>query len=149
MGGGATCGGGDLYPFAGQDERADSLRDYINALNTGRKPLAEPRRGAGSFRVDYCRSFYDIWTSVVEFVFFQAKNVEGRACIRVGSETREQPGPPNEERRISIVRMAGIVQDALGQKVEEELARSVGPMVSRAYLGRISRARGDEANRTP
>jgi hypothetical protein len=78
-------------------------------------------------------------------VFFQAKNIEGRVGIGVGSEAREQAaggqvdGPLNEERRISIVRTAGIVQDALGQKVEQQLASDDRPMVSRAYSGRTSK----------
>ncbi|KAK3935097.1 heterokaryon incompatibility protein-domain-containing protein [Diplogelasinospora grovesii] len=127
----------DICPFVGQDERADSLTDYINSLSTGLKPLPEPRRGRGSLRVDYSRSFYDIWTSVVGFVFFQANNVESRVHIRVGSKAREQAvgghvdAPLNEERRISIVRTAGIVQDALGQKVDEESAGSGHTAVSR------------------
>ena len=143
----------DIHPFVGRDERADSLKDYINSLSTGLKPLSEPRRGIGSLRVDYTRSFYDIWTSVVDFVFFQARRVEGRVHVHVGSEAREQAvgrqvdAPLNEERRISIVRTAGIIQDALGQKVEEEFAGPGHTAVSRTYLGRISMVGCDQANR--
>lgn len=142
----------DIHPFVGRDERNDSLREYINSLSAGSKPECEPRRGIGSIRVDYSRSFFDLWMSVVNFVFFQANNVEGRIPIRLGSDTLEQAGnrqmdvPLNEERRISIVRTAGIVQDALGQKVEEEFASAGHTAVSRMHLGCISRARRDRAN---
>jgi Heterokaryon incompatibility protein (HET) len=137
----------DILPFVGRDVRADALKDYINSLGIGRKPLPpEPRRGIGSLRVDYSCSFYEIWTSVINFAFFQAKNVEGRVHVRAPSETQEQSGvgqvdqSMNEERRISIVRTAGIVQSALGQMIEEEFANLGHTVVSRVRLGRILRA---------
>jgi hypothetical protein len=137
----------------GQDVRADALKDYINSLGIGQKSLPEPRRGIGSLSVDYSCSFYEIWTSVINFAFFQAKNVEGRVHVRVGSEMQEQSEVGqvdhlmNEERRISIVRTAGIVQNALGQMIEEEFANLGHTAVSRARLGRILRVWGDRANR--
>lgn len=37
--------------------------------------LREPQRGMGSIGVNYSRSFFDIWTDVVKFVFFRAPGV--------------------------------------------------------------------------
>ncbi|KAK3346012.1 heterokaryon incompatibility protein-domain-containing protein [Lasiosphaeria hispida] len=107
----------DVRPFVGQDEKADSLPKYIDSLSTRlTTPLPDLRRGMGALRVDYSRSFEDIWTNVVQFAYFQAKSVQPPVKVildRLGS---------NEERCLSIVRMSGVVQEALGQKVEDELS---------------------------
>lgn len=133
----------DIYPFVGRDDKEDSLTSYINSLSTGLRPQYEPRRGMGSLKIDYSSSFYDIWTRVVCFVFFQAKNLEGRIHVtRIENEAKGQATGGevdvlpnlNEERRISIVRTAGVVQAALGHKVEEEVANLSHTAVSRVYL---------------
>lgn len=127
----------DIRPFAGRDDRADSLKTHIDSLSSGLKSLSRPRRGIGSLRVDYFCPFYDIWTSVVGFVYFQAKEFERNVSIQEAAKVQElatgKQGvvPLLEERQISIVRTAGIVQDALGQKVEEEFANHKETSVSR------------------
>ena len=140
----------DINPFVGQDERDNSLREYIDSLSAGHESAYEPRRGIGSLRVDYSCSFYEIWIGVVNFVFFQAKKVEGLIPIRLRNDAQkravsEQLDFLNEERSISIVRTASVVQDALGQKVEEEFASAGNTEVCRAYLGFISRTERDQA----
>jgi hypothetical protein len=113
----------DIRPFVGQDVGSEFPVDNFNSLDTGEKHLFEHRRGIGSLRVDYSLSFYEIWADVIKFAFFQAKNVEGRIHIRVDDEEKKQTLKNTiEERRISIVRTTGIVQAALGQKIEEEFA---------------------------
>ena len=127
----------DIRPFAGRDDRADSLKTHIDSLSSGLKSLSRPRRGMGSLRVDYFCPFYDIWTSVVGFVYFQAKEFERNVSIQEAAKVQElttgRQGVVSllEERQISIVRTAGIVQDALGQKVEEEFANHKETSVSR------------------
>ena len=127
----------DIRPFAGRDDRADSLKTHIDSLSSGLKSLSRPQRGMGSLRVDYFCPFYDIWTSVVGFVYFQAKEFERNVSIQEAAKVQElttgKQGvvPLLEERQISIVRTAGIVQDALGQKVEEEFANHKETSVSR------------------
>lgn len=116
----------DTSPFSRVDDYVDSIDEYINSLDPQQEILLEPQRGMGSFKVDYSRSFYDIWTDVVKFVFFRAKNIQRRyskQSMNVESALfDENKAFIREERRISVVRTAGIVQQALDQKVEEEAA---------------------------
>lgn len=113
----------DIRPFVGQNVRAVTA---INSLEPRQKLPFKGQRGAGSLRVDYSLSFYEIWTSVINFVFYQAKKVDDRIQVQAALEEKKQSDGErvgdisNEERGISIVRMAGIVQSALGQMIEEE-----------------------------
>ena len=116
----------DARPYTEQTGTADIQREYISLPTDGSKTFPEPRRGHGSFRVDYGCSFYDLWARMIRFVFY-ARIVEGRDHIRVGeSGTGEHAadGKPEDpvERRISIVRTSGVIQGALEQKVDEEVA---------------------------
>ncbi|KAI1174965.1 heterokaryon incompatibility protein-domain-containing protein [Nemania sp. FL0916] len=79
--------------------------------------------GSGSFRIDYTSSFYRIWADLVKFFFFQAKTMEGRFFITNIEYYRATNMKLilNEERAISIVRAASVVQNALSQQVEEEI----------------------------
>ncbi|KAK4184535.1 heterokaryon incompatibility protein-domain-containing protein [Podospora australis] len=83
------------------EEDADVLQTYLDQLAAGMKPIGNPRNasGFGSVRVDYARSFYDIWINVVTSAYFQAANLR----IFNGDEIMLN------ERQIGIVRTAGIV----------------------------------------
>ncbi|KAF2120038.1 hypothetical protein BDV96DRAFT_485766 [Lophiotrema nucula] len=78
----------------------------------------------GSLRVDYKLSFYDIWESLIHFVFFQAKSIERNEIqveyAEINSVGQRDNGLSNNERRVSIVRTAGVVQKALRQQIEME-----------------------------
>jgi hypothetical protein len=70
-----------------------------------------PKRGRATQEIDYERRFYDIWQDVVSHMHFQAKPLGD-----FGTGDAEL----DDERRIRLVRFAGIVQTALEGKVEEE-----------------------------
>ncbi|KAK0724223.1 heterokaryon incompatibility protein-domain-containing protein [Lasiosphaeris hirsuta] len=94
----------DIRPFVGQDEKADSLNDYIKSLGLGLKTqLRDLRRGMGALKVDYSRLFDGIWTNVVQFVYFQAKAAEAPVSVLDRTETLVHP---ITERHLSIVRTA-------------------------------------------
>jgi hypothetical protein len=118
----------DVRPVAGRTGRPDPLRTHIDALSSGQATSIQPRRGMGSLGVDYHCSFYDIWISVVGFVYFKARNSERNTSfttvakeIERANREKQKVNPEVEERQFSIVRTASVLQDALGQKVEEEL----------------------------
>jgi hypothetical protein len=91
----------------------------------GNQPEIVPeseRRGKGSFSIDYSHSFSRIWEDVVKFVFVRPRRTDRWIIAGAESPDREPQNSllPNE-RRISIVRTAGVVQEALGQMVEAEV----------------------------
>ena len=126
----------DIRPFAGPDDKADYLKSYIDALSSGLEPSNPPLRGIGSLKVDYSCSFSDIWTRVITFVYFQAREFERNVNMQVTAREDHlnvsQPGviPLLKERQVSIVRLAGIVQAALGERVEDEYVNHNEALVS-------------------
>jgi hypothetical protein len=142
----------DTSPFSRVDDYVDSIDEYINSLDPQQEILPEPQRGMGSFKVDYSRSFYDIWTDVVKFVFFRAKNIQRRyskQSMNVESALfDENKAFIREERRISVVRTAGIVQQALDQKVEEEAANLNYAKGSASSYYFFRSLKADEANKS-
>lgn len=130
----------DVSPYFGKNEGMDALENYIASLSAGNKPPNELRRGMGSLEVDYTRSYFDIWSSVIKFVFFQARDTGSKyrpdMCCGIQQHATEgqQEYLLGTERQRSIVRTACMVQQALGQQVEEELATSGQLMVTRTPL---------------
>ncbi|KAK0718031.1 hypothetical protein B0T26DRAFT_646072 [Lasiosphaeria miniovina] len=78
--------------------------------------IPELNRGPGTIRIDYSRQYYDIWAQVVSVLFFRVKPMHGR--IRGPDESLSR-----DERAITIVRTAGVIQMALDGKVEQELLK--------------------------
>ncbi|KAI0455401.1 heterokaryon incompatibility protein-domain-containing protein [Xylaria acuta] len=117
----------DIRPYPEYKANIKAPSGHSTTVN---QSFSESRGVIGSLRVDYSSSFYQIWANVVKFAFLQAKSIEGR--IHPGDSNitgKEEAGGQielvlNEERAISIIRTAGIVQTALDQKVEEEIAGS-------------------------
>jgi hypothetical protein len=112
----------DIQPFAGRNDRADTSTVKINSLTSSLQTSSRSKRGVGSLKVDYKSSFDDIWTDVVNFVYFRANMFEHNAklqedIVRMLSVI-EDISFPDLERQLSIVRTAGIVQDALDQNVD-------------------------------
>ena len=101
----------DTRPFPGAGSSEDSIDRPFETLDLQPKALTDPQRGMRMFKVDYSRSFYDIWTDVVKFIFIQTKDIAGRHS--------DSDVDLEIERRVSVVRAASIVQEALGQRVEE------------------------------
>lgn len=119
----------DIRPYSGGAVPEDAANTYTNQLQPGGMLEVEPRRGKGRIRIDRLRSFYDIWKDVMGFVYFRAKPIQGRWNIRDNCSDSDiscnfghgkMTYSLSAERWISAVRTAGIVQEALGQKVEEE-----------------------------
>lgn len=115
----------DVHASAGAAGSTDPVEEYIRALDLEHPNPPEPRRGVGRVVVDYDRSFYAIWKDAIKFVFFRA-----RAMDSLWHPSRETDPVPQhlsailDERRISVVRTAGIIQTAVGGKVGEELKLS-------------------------
>jgi hypothetical protein len=136
------------------DGDADSIDSCIDSLDLVQlESLRESERGVGSFRIDYSRSLYDIWTDLVKFVFFRAKNIHGRFInSQAPNAIPESVGGPNsllnDERKISIVRTAGIAQDALGYVVEEEVTSFDLPKESGHFPFLCRWSKDKEANKT-
>jgi len=103
----------------GQEEENPAER-YENKgpLTVVRRQVVDWRlwapRGMGVLRVDYNRSYHDIWRQAVKFVFFQGTPIETRF------QNHPRDDLADHERSISIVRTAGIIQAALGGQVERE-----------------------------
>jgi hypothetical protein len=129
----------DVRPFAGQDEQSDALETHLHSFISGADQSNPMRRGMGSLKVDYDRSFFDIWMSVIGFAYFQANELERnvqdqKAMKRDATHTNKEDSEKSvEERRVSLVRFSGVLQDALGQMVEET-TRCSDSMVSRESL---------------
>ncbi|KAL2024433.1 hypothetical protein VTK56DRAFT_8244 [Thermocarpiscus australiensis] len=127
----------DVRPYSNGTSDSPTNPGLANA--TGRSPESEPgrssettRAGRGRLKVDYSRPFYRIWADVVQFAFSRPARTE-----RWG-RTEETPAANPQtvttrralltnERRISLVRTAGVIQEALGQMVEKELATTSSP----------------------
>jgi hypothetical protein len=125
----------DVYPLPRVDGEVDPTEEYVRSLDLQIESLAEPKRGRGTFKIDYSRPLYDIWTDAVKFVYFRAKNIEGW-CSNQALNAVSGLGANailKEERRISVVRTAGVVQAALDQKVEEEVTKVALPKESVTY----------------
>ncbi|KXX72825.1 Heterokaryon incompatibility protein 6, OR allele, partial [Madurella mycetomatis] len=124
----------DVHASAGTAGSTNPVEEYIRCLDLEQPDPPEPRRGVGRVVVNYNRSFYDIWKDAVKFVLFRA-----RAMDRLWHPSRDtDPVPQNvsaileQERRISVMRTAGIIQTALGGKVGDELklSKDMGQPVS-------------------
>lgn len=109
----------DMESTTQSDDLVGSLEAHVEALGLGQKPTTEPRRGVGLLRVDYHRSYYDIWANVVSFMYFQATGGYTSAFF----DNKRYVTP--DERQLNIVRLAAITQGALDEKVEAQSAVSV------------------------
>jgi hypothetical protein len=117
----------DVRPFAERNGIADSLESHINALTLGLESSYQRQRGMGWLRVDYSCTCYSLWARVVAFAYFQARQLQRKSISQVeGSEqaiynNKQKVSQLPEERQLNIVRVAGIIQNALSEKVEEEM----------------------------
>ncbi|KAK4200060.1 heterokaryon incompatibility protein-domain-containing protein [Triangularia verruculosa] len=100
-------------PTTSEDHVEQRLSRLSITQSSQRAVSPRPRGLAGLLKVDYNRSFYDLWRSVVGFVFHHTKSTSGKTGVEYLS---------GEERRITIARTAGIIQRALGQKLDDELS---------------------------
>lgn len=107
----------------------------LNITQTPGRAVSPRGRGTvGSLRIDYNQSFYDLWRSVVGFVFHHTKTIGGKTGVGYLKD---------EERRITIVRTAGIIQRALGQKLDEELCSTEWPQRDPEVIGVVGYIAGE------
>ena len=111
----------DIRPFSRKKGSFQSDENDTKPRETLLDNVDESPRGKGSLEVDYSRSFYNIWTDVIKFIFFQAKDSTSNLAL---GDTLKSSGLSKCERRLSIVKAAGLLQEVLGQRVEEEIAES-------------------------
>jgi hypothetical protein len=116
----------------------DPVGKYIDSLALKEEPLPELKRGKGILRVDYNRSYYDIWADVVKFAYFGAKDFGVKEChaqkalpspLHEELSRHEKDGAKSVERKITVVRTAEIIQSALDQKVKDDVVRMSLPLV--------------------
>ncbi|XXH04757.1 hypothetical protein Hte_011179 [Hypoxylon texense] len=96
------------------------------------------------FKIDYSQSSYEVWAEVLKHMYFQAKSVRGK---RTGQALNATPlstfrvNPLIKQiRHLNIVRTSGLVQEILGQRVEEDRNKSNGLKTS--YENLVIRAMG-------
>lgn len=132
----------DVRPISGSRKLDSSAKkDSSSSHHYQRECSDKPQKGAGTFRVDYSKSYYDIWIDVINFVSSRTANIRGRVDYSTWNTSAQKVGEDSfwrYERGISIVRTAGIVQDAFGTKVEEELANDELPKESARPTSRPS-----------
>lgn len=110
----------DIRPFFTNDRFKDPVEEHITSLDMELAPIPDMQRGMGRLRVDYSASFYDIWRDVLKNIYF-----------RVGPlvhEFKDNAWTANfrsQERRISVVRSAGVMQEILGREVGKEFYSSL------------------------
>lgn len=115
----------DIRPFFTNDRFKDPVEDHIASLDMEAVPIPIMQRGMGRLRVDYSASFYDIWRDVLKNIYF-----------RVGSlvhEFKDNAWTADfryQERRISVVRSAGVMQEILSREVGKEFYGSLPPKAS-------------------
>ncbi|KAK3368833.1 heterokaryon incompatibility protein-domain-containing protein [Lasiosphaeria ovina] len=120
----------DVRASIGDESNSNCVHDYSSSLDSPSSlssEIPELKRGTGTIRVDYSRQYYDIWAQGVRVLYFRAKPMPGR--IRGPDESLSR-----DERAITIVRTAGVIQIALDGKVEQELLKPImapqqGPVI--------------------
>ncbi|KAI1378306.1 heterokaryon incompatibility protein-domain-containing protein [Hypoxylon crocopeplum] len=128
----------DINPYSSVDGAVDSIEQYIESLDLQDEALPIPPKGRARFKVDYSKSFYEVWADVLRYLYFWAKGAGGRYTEEVLSAALPLiPSAPKfwaslreEERHLTIVRTSAVVQEALGQKVGEEVTNAANPKES-------------------
>lgn len=75
-------------------------------------PVMAQKRGRAELEIDYKRSFYDIWSDVVSYMYF---------CAKPQLDFGKEPLEMEDERGVRLVRFAGVVQKAFDGRVDEKL----------------------------
>ncbi|KAI4150839.1 MAG: hypothetical protein LQ340_003869 [Diploschistes diacapsis] len=139
----------DVTPFSKTESSLHPIKGQV--VLQGTQSEASSRRNVGPFQVDYSRSFYDIWTDVVKYLFFQAKGTEARLSTQTKPQLpkrvlEKRASLPRAKRRLSIVRASGIVQEAFGSAIEKELVKTEFPKARSTPTPPTDRLAGDYAD---
>ena len=115
----------DIHPVTRTNDATNLIEKHVNPLDSQSDSLPEPKKGLGLIPVDYSRSFYDIWTDVVISVYIRAEGIEeqirNRPMYAVSGLDDWASISITDEGHESVVRAAGIVQEALDQMVEKDV----------------------------
>ena len=101
----------DVQPVSSSESTIDPIVDYLCSLNLDQAGIAEAGRGRGFLRVNYSITLYELWLEVIKFAYFRAKSFSLRLAQTIYEE---------QERRVTVVRTAGLIQTALDQRVEDD-----------------------------
>lgn len=136
----------DIRPIVSRDSEPRDFEEFINSLDMQQQTLPESERGIGSFTVDYSYSLYDIWAKVIMFAFYRAKRIERgfgsihktELPIKANKEGLALALLDQHERLISIVRTAGLAQQALSHDNSEQFTAHLSvSLVCHSTYGRL------------
>lgn len=112
----------DIRPkFSTNDRFKDPVEEYIASLDMELAPIPDMQRGMGRLRVDYSASFYDIWRDVLKNIYFRV----GPLVHEFKDKAAWTANFGHQERRISVVRSAGLMQEIPGREVGKEFYSSL------------------------
>ena len=115
-----------VYGLVGLANDIDTFTPAVSPPNVVRAPSPSlevetdlrDRRSRVLLRVDYSRSFYGIWKDLIRYMYSSPAEVLADMGYRERDLENERQKRRSRARR--LVRFAGIVQRALGNKVQEE-----------------------------
>ena len=117
----------DICPVTRTNDAANLVEKYMNPLDSQVRTLPESPKGLGLISIDYSRSFYEIWTDVVIFIYIGAEGIEEQIKNRPVKTVSGLGDWTNifltDKGHGSVVRTAGIVQKAFDQMVEEDVIK--------------------------
>jgi hypothetical protein len=114
-----------LFGFEGQVYGPIGLANDARPF-TGDTVVDETRRGKSRIKIDRLRPFNDIWKDVMH-AFYTRPIVRQWELPNQATFMYKELELDEIERRISIVHISGIVQEALGQRVEGGKHENVEP----------------------
>lgn len=123
----------DIRPFFTNDRFNDPVEDHIASLDMEAVPIPTMQRGMGRLRVDYSASFYDIWRDVLKNTYFRVGPLVHRVKDKGWTANFRY-----QERSISVVRSAGVMQEILGREVGKEFYSSLPATASTESLDRTT-----------
>lgn len=115
----------DIRPFFTNDRFKDPVEEHIASLDMEAVPIPIMQRGMGRLRVDYSTSFYDIWRDVLKNIYFRVGPL-----VHEFKDNAWTADFRYQERRISVVRSAGVMQEILSREVGKEFYGSLPPKAS-------------------
>jgi hypothetical protein len=113
----------DVESISTSEKRVDPVQSYIHQVDFGEPYLPKPELGSGLIKVDYERSFYDIWGDVIKLIFFRS-NLHGAGNVRIpgqGDNSLQESSFISSKKRLTLIRTASMVQAALDQKVQQDV----------------------------
>lgn len=105
----------DTVALGGSDPHKGSVEETISRtrLQPGHEsPSPGSGKGRALIEIEYARPFHEIWMDLVSYMYLHAKPK---------FDFGKSPEETADERRVRLVRFAGVVQNAFEDKVEKQL----------------------------